>query len=46
MMKRWIQTIGISLALVGLLWLTGCRTSRGAGEDLEAAGEKVQEWAE
>jgi predicted small secreted protein len=46
MMKRWIGIVAICIVFVGALWLTGCRTARGAGEDMEAAGEKVQEWAE
>lgn len=40
-MKIWIAT-----ALTALFALTGCNTIKGAGQDIEAGGEKVQEAAE
>ncbi|WP_227816929.1 entericidin A/B family lipoprotein [Nitrogeniibacter aestuarii] len=39
-MKIWIAT-----ALTALFAMTGCNTIQGAGEDIEAGGEKVQETA-
>lgn len=39
-MKIWIAA-----ALTALFAVTGCNTIKGAGEDIEAGGEKVQEAA-
>ena len=41
-LSHWI-TVAL-LALTGLA-LTACNTSRGVGEDLEEAGEEIQEEA-
>lgn len=40
-MKIWIAS-----ALTALFALAGCNTIKGAGQDIEAGGEKVQEAAE
>ena len=42
-MKTLILGFGLSFGAAGL---TGCNTIRGAGEDVEATGEAVQEVAE
>ncbi|MCZ4305168.1 entericidin A/B family lipoprotein [Zoogloeaceae bacterium G21618-S1] len=36
----------IAILLFGMLALTGCNTIKGAGQDIEAGGEKVQETAQ
>ncbi len=41
MMKRMISLILVSLFSLSLL--SGCNTMRGAGEDIEAGGEAVQD---
>lgn len=42
-----IRTITNYLALIAALsLLSGCNTTRGIGEDVEAAGEKIEEVAE
>lgn len=35
----------IAILVSGMLVLAGCNTIKGAGEDIEAGGEKVQEAA-
>lgn len=40
-MKRVVAVI-----LTGLFALAGCNTIKGAGQDIEAGGEKVQESAQ
>nr|MBP7321912.1 entericidin A/B family lipoprotein [Deltaproteobacteria bacterium] len=39
-MKRMIALILLGLALMGSV--LGCNTLRGAGEDIEGAGEEIQ----
>jgi len=41
MIKRTLLALFAVLTLIGAL--TGCRTAHGAGEDIERAGEKIQE---
>lgn len=36
----------IAVILSGVLALAGCNTIKGAGQDIEAGGEKVQEAAQ
>ncbi|SJZ91272.1 entericidin A/B family lipoprotein [Novilysobacter spongiicola] len=43
-MKRLIALLLMSLFMTGTL--TACNTMAGVGEDVEAAGEKVQDKAE
>lgn len=40
------KLIGLVLSLMTLGSLTACNTMKGAGEDMERAGEKIQEKAE
>jgi predicted small secreted protein len=42
----WLRIIVITLVLGGGTALVGCNTMRGAGEDVEAGGEAVQDAAE
>lgn len=41
MIRRLIGLILMGVFLVGLM--TGCNTMRGVGEDVEGAGEEIQE---
>ena len=41
MIKRFIMALFATAVLVAAG--TGCRTAHGAGEDMEKAGEKIQE---
>ena len=47
-MKMIVNYRLLSLALLSVLWLSlsGCNTVGGLGEDLEAAGEKIEDEAE
>lgn len=46
-MSRWTRFWSVLLmALFTALAFTGCNTIEGAGEDIEAGGEQVQEWAD
>ncbi len=46
-MKRYLITIGLALLLaVLLLNAVGCNTIEGAGEDIEAAGEGIEDAAD
>ena len=38
-----LRTLALISLLLGALAYTGCRTMEGAGEDIERAGEKIQE---
>ncbi|CAN5215811.1 hypothetical protein BH09PSE6_BH09PSE6_02550 [soil metagenome] len=40
-MKSLLKTLALSLCLVG--YLGACNTIEGAGKDVEAGGEKVQD---
>ncbi len=40
-MKR--KTVTLMLALICVLAAVGCNTLRGAGQDIEAVGDKVQD---
>lgn len=42
-MKQSIQYILLSLGITALLALTGCNTMDGFGQDVENAGEEIQE---
>lgn len=49
--RMWTRAASMALALalalgVGLLGLAGCNTMQGAGEDIERAGESVQDAAD
>lgn len=35
--------IALALALLAALAFTGCNTTRGVGQDIERAGEKIQD---
>jgi len=41
--SRRITSIAFIALLLGALAFTGCRTMEGAGEDIERAGEKIQD---
>ncbi|MFH1499126.1 MAG: entericidin A/B family lipoprotein [Verrucomicrobiota bacterium] len=41
-----IKITSLSLLLIGALALSGCNTTEGVGEDMEEAGEAVQDAAE
>jgi len=43
-MKRIL--LALLAAIVLSSTITGCRTARGAGEDMEKAGEKIQDKAD
>jgi predicted small secreted protein len=43
-MKKHISILVLFSALIGFL-NTGCRTMEGAGEDIERAGQEIQEEA-
>lgn len=43
---RWLKWMGLSLVLAGMLALGACNTMEGAGKDVEAAGEAVQDAAD
>ncbi len=40
------QTLGVALAALFLAGLAGCNTMEGMGEDVESAGEAIEEEAE
>lgn len=40
-----IKITSLSLLLIGALALSGCNTTEGVGEDMEQAGEAVQDAA-
>ena len=43
-MKLLTKTVlGLWLAALGLALVSGCRTAHGFGEDMENAGQKIQE---
>ena len=42
MNKKHISLLVLTAALLGV-FNSGCRTMEGAGEDIERAGEKIQE---
>lgn len=35
--------LALAVALIAAFTLTGCNTTRGLGQDVERAGEKIQE---
>lgn len=41
--SRWLVALTVA---VGGLALTGCKTTEGAGKDIEKAGEKIQDAAD
>ena len=41
--SRWLAILAVA---VGGLSLTGCKTTEGAGKDIEKAGEKIQDAAD
>jgi predicted small secreted protein len=43
-MKRILLTLLAAIVLSSAI--TGCRTARGAGEDMEKAGQKIQDKAD
>ncbi|MGI6272232.1 MAG: entericidin A/B family lipoprotein [Anaerohalosphaeraceae bacterium] len=44
---NWVKRTARVLVLIGIgLTLIGCHTARGAGKDIERAGEEIQEEAE
>lgn len=40
-----MKHILIALSLLGVLFLTGCNTVKGFGEDIQKAGEHIEERA-
>ena len=45
-MKRWMRMICVALVLsMGAVLATGCNTLEGAGQDIEAGGEAIQDAA-
>ncbi len=40
-----MKTLTILMALTGLLVLGGCNTVKGVGQDLQKAGEKIEDAA-
>jgi predicted small secreted protein len=44
-MKKTLQLLLFSLSLTGLFILSGCNTIDGAGEDIENAGDAIQDSA-
>lgn len=43
-MKNWTKIAMLLIALgAGLVSFSGCRTAEGFGEDMEEAGEEIQE---
>lgn len=45
-MNRTMKTLGIVSSVLLLLLSAGCATIEGAGKDIEAAGEAVQDAAD
>lgn len=45
-MKHLNNIIILISALISTISLSGCNTIEGAGEDIQAAGEKIEEEAE
>lgn len=45
-MTDWLRIILMTVVLAAGTGLAGCNTVRGAGEDVEAGGEAVQDTAE
>jgi predicted small secreted protein len=41
--SRRITSIAVLALLLSALTFSGCRTMEGAGEDIERAGEKIQD---
>ncbi|MDW7773894.1 MAG: entericidin A/B family lipoprotein [Desulfobulbaceae bacterium] len=44
--KKSLTTVAWVLTLVMLFQIQGCNTMRGAGQDVERAGESIQDAAE
>lgn len=42
MSKKFLSALFLSLTLLGLV-TSGCRTMNGAGQDIERAGQKIQD---
>lgn len=42
LMSKLTKTLFASFALVSIVFLTGCNTFRGVGEDIESMGESMQ----
>ena len=42
-LHKLIMTVTLLTLLVGMFSLNGCNTWRGAGKDVEKAGEKMQD---
>lgn len=45
-LMRWKKWIVAGLFAVAILSISGCNTMEGAGEDIEEAGEKIQDAAD
>jgi predicted small secreted protein len=43
MNKRVRSIFALMILAIGTLVFTGCNTTRGAGEDIESVGEKIQD---
>lgn len=41
-MKKLIRTLAVITALSALLFSGACNTFKGAGQDIESAGKKIQ----
>jgi predicted small secreted protein len=44
-LERWIRSLGLASAAALLLGLAGCNTIEGVGEDIEAAGDAIEDEA-
>lgn len=44
-MKTRFKIVIIGFALIGVLFLSGCHTASGFGEDLEQGGQAIQDAA-
>jgi predicted small secreted protein len=46
MMRKLLSAVLLGTFVAGLLGITGCNTMRGAGKDIQAGGQKLENSAE
>lgn len=46
MMRKLLSAVLLGTFVAGLLGVTGCNTMRGAGQDIQRGGEKLENSAE